>query len=376
VKKDIQPNASLAPAAPIAPIRSKFVLAMITQSIRMDNLAPTKYFQKFAVKHFYHDAPYGDLRAEDLKNVVQWHSLKDLEKKLTQLNPDLIQGAEPYASRLALRICLSTMKVAKKLNRPYFFPILENRPTNERFGPLIGPLVRLVLKKYAQRAKLIFYLNEGAKRNLAAVGVPAAKAQKALYGVWGVDTYLFKPIIHRPLGDKKYILFVGRFIEDKGVPYILAAFKSIKNKFPNVTLVFIGSGLLSKEITGSQIINLGPMKNAALPPYFTHALFTLYPSITMKRWEEQVGMVNLQSLACGTPVLTTSSGAIAEYVTDQVGIIVEERDANALAEAMEKLLKNNELRESLAKNARSYVLANFDAQKTVQKIEKILLELI
>lgn len=252
---------------------NKPILAMITQSIRMDNLAATKYFQEFEIKHFYHDAPYGDLNPDDLANVIQWHNFKDLENKLIELNPDLIQGAEPYASKNALRICLLTMKVAKKLNRPYFFPMLENRPVKARFNPIAGLVVKNILKKYAQNSATIFYLNEGAKRNLQEVGVDEKKLHKALYGIWGVDTAVFRPqfsIFNFKFSKKKYILFVGRFIEDKGIPYLLTAWKSIKDQFKDIDLVFIGSGELKQDIVGSQVVNLGQMKNSDLPSFFSN----------------------------------------------------------------------------------------------------------
>jgi len=354
----------------------KPILVIITHSIRTDNHLPLKYFKNFEVKHFYFEAPYGDLKEQDLTNAIKWDNFKDLEKKLMDLNPDLIQGAEPYASKIALRISILTMKVAKKLAKPYFFPTLENRPTKERFNPVTGLIVKNILKKYAQNASLIYYLNEGAKRNLEEVGADPKKIKKELYGIWGIDTYLFKPIIHSPLGDKKYILFVGRWVQEKGLVYLLAAWNSIKSLYPDIDLVFIGSGAMDKDITGSQIQKLGQMKNADLPPYFSHALFTVYPSVTFKRWEEQIGTVNLQSLACGTPVLTTTSGAIPEYVTDEVGVLVPEKDAGALAEAMENLIKNSDFKEKLAKNARPYILENFDAEKNVAKIEKELLEIL
>lgn len=357
---------------------SKPILAIITQSIRMDNHLPLKYFREFEVRHLYHEAPYNDLTQEDLRGAIKWNDFKDLEKKITDLNPDLIQGSEPYASRISLKIARFTQKIAKKLDKPYFFPMLENRPVNDRFGPILGIMMQFVLKKYAKGASLIFYLNEGAKRNLGAVGADESKLQGMLHGVWGVDTKLFRPENRNQKNElkRKYVVYVGRFVEDKGLPYLLSAWKSIKNDFCDTDLVFIGDGDMKGDIIGSQVINLGPMKNAELPPYFSNALFTVFPSVTMPRWEEQVGTVNLQSLSCGTPVITTTSGAIPEYITDEVGLLVPERDATALAEAMRELITNTEHREELARRARPYILQNYDAQKTVGKVEKVLLEII
>lgn len=354
---------------------SKPILAIITQSIRMDNHLPLKYFKEFEVRHFYFEAPYGDLTENDLKNAIKCSDFRDLEQKIIDLNPDLIQGSEPYASRTSLIIARLTMKVAKKLGKPYFFPMLENRPAKARFGLVLGLVMQNVLRQYTKNASLVFYLNEGAKRNLETVEADPKKIKKELYGIWGVDTTLFRSSYSNQL-NRKYIMYVGRFIEDKGIAYLTAAWNSIKAQFPDTDLVFIGSGEMAKDIKGTQVQNLGQKKNSELPAYFANALFTVYPSITMPRWEEQVGTVNLQSLACGTPVVTTTSGAIPEYVTDEVGVLVPERDAVALSEAISELLTDTEKREKLARNARPYILEKYDAEKNVLKIEKELIELI
>lgn len=354
---------------------TKPVLAILTESIRFDNHHPLKYFKRLGPVHFYESSPYGDLKKEELTGAVKYKDLKDLEQKLLKLKPDIIQGAEPYGSRKQLRLCHLAWKISRQLKIPLIFGMLENRNPRKRFGLVLGVALKRVLRAYAKRAKLIFYLNNGAKRNLIMAGVPEYKLKRLLYGVWGVDTSIFKPA---DSGSRKSdsILFAGRIDEAKGIPYLLEAWKKIHQEFPNIELLMAGKGPMEKEIGDKGIRHKGMLKNIDLPALYNSALFTVYPSVTLQRWEEQVGTVNLQSLACGTPVITTNSGAIPEYVNDKVGILVPERDAEALAEAMRKLLTDEKYRLKLAKNGRQYILDNFDAQKTVQKTEEILLGLL
>lgn len=361
---------------------SKPKLAILTEAIRFDNQAALKYFKKIKAIHFYKLAPYGDLKPEDLKDAIQYTNLADLEVKLLDLKPDIIQGAEPYGSKNQLGLCFVAWKVSRKLKIPLIFPMLENRPVSQRFG-ILGPILKRILKIYAQQAKLIFYLNEGAKENLLKAGAPQYKLKSLLYGIWGVDTSLFKPIKMPPQGWQKNrvrrILFVGRIDEAKGIAYLLEAWKKIRQEFPKVELMMAGKGELEDKVKNKEGIRIrykGMMKNKDLPALFNSALFSVYPSVTLKRWEEQVGMVNLQSLACGTPVITTKSGAIPEYINDKVGILVPERDTSALARAMRKLLEDDKLRQKLGRAGREYILKNFDAQKTIQKTEEILLGLL
>ena len=89
---------------------------------------------------------------------------------------------------------------------------------------------------------------------------------------------------------------------------------------------------------------LGTVKNRDLPPHFRNADVFIAPSITTHRWEEQVGMTNIQAMASGVPVISTLSGAIPEYVPDGVaGILVPEQDPRALAEAIRRITVDNEL---------------------------------
>ncbi|OGD57208.1 hypothetical protein A2V71_02230 [Candidatus Berkelbacteria bacterium RBG_13_40_8] len=363
---------------------AKPILAILTDSIRYDNQHPLKYFKQFQVKHFYNNAPYGDLSKSDLNppagGAIKWDNFDALEKKLLNLKPDILQGSEPYASKTALRICLLTMKIARKLSIPYIFPMFENRPVKDRLGVITGSILKKILANYTKNAALIFYLNDGAKRNLLEVSVDPKKLKRELYGIWGVDIGLFRPLTKKvtPQGCcwKGQILFVGRLDEAKGIPYLLDAWNSIKSDFQDIEMVFIGKGELEDKVKGEQIKRVSWMKTQDLPAYFAHALFTVYPSVTLKKWEEQVGTVNLQSLSCGVPVITTKSGAIPEYISDKVGILVPERNSKALAQAMKKLLKNPKLRQKLGDAGRKLALEKYDAAKNIERIEKILLGLL
>lgn len=358
---------------------NKPVLAILTESIRYDNQHPLQFFAKIEPVHFFENAPYGDLTKEELKGAIKYDNLKNLEQKLLELKPDIIQGAEPYGSKKQLGLCYVAWRVSRKLKIPLIFPMLENRPVKERFGAVLAPMLKKVLMAYAKQAKMIFYLNEGAKRNLLEVGTDPSKLKKLLYGIWGIDTSIFQPKKLTPQGCQKMVLFVGRIDEAKGIPYLLGAWEIIRQDYPEARLIVAGKGEMEDRVKGKEaegISYIGMVPTKDLPALFNSALFTVYPSVTLKRWEEQVGTVNLQSLACGTPVITTKSGAIPEYINDKVGILVPERDAKALAEAMRKLLSDTKYRERLGATGREYIVENFDVQKTIQKTEKILLELV
>lgn len=359
-------------------------LAIITESIRRDLHRPLKYFKKFQIVHFYEKAPYGDLTAEELKGAIQFENLEDLRKKLLELYPDIIQGPEPYGSRKMLRLAWKAYQISKKTKSKLIIPVLENRPVRERFGLILGMLLKLFFRFYAKRANLIFYHNEGARRNLLEVGVNPKKLFKLPWGLWGVDTEEFSPQGKKAdltSDNDKIILFVGRLDEAKGLPYLLEAFKMLQDKRRDCKLILIGKGELEEAVKEfikknnleGKIEMLGVIPNKDLPPYFRAARVSVYPSITLKRWEEQLGTVNLQAMACGVPVVSTKSGAIPEYVPDgKVGILVKERDPEALAKAIEEILENPHLAKKLGEGGRRFTLEHYQSKKVVERAERII----
>ncbi len=367
---------------------SKPILAIVTQAIRRDIHDPLRYFSNFSVIHFYHEAPYGDMTELDFKGsveAVQFKSAGDLYRKLVDAKPDIIQGAEPYASRKALRFSLVAQKAARQIGAKFIFPMLENRPASSRFG-FAAPAVKQILRSYAKKSDLIFTLNKGAMHNLHEVGISGKKIVPFMWGVWGVDTNLFtnKKNGKEPKWNRPTILYVGRLVEEKGITDILEAFKMVTAIIP-ANLVFIGSGPMEKDINAytscgdnrSKIEYLGVKPQQELPPYFRKATLSIYPSKTTPKWEEQIGTVNLQAMSCATPVVSTQSGAIPEYVTDgKVGFLVPEGEPQELAKAMLAIIKNKKLADRFGKVGREYALQHFDIRRNVEEGEKWLKKII
>ena len=86
-------------------------------------------------------------------------------------------------------------------------------------------------------------------------------------------------------------------------------------------------------------------------------------------------MTNIQAMACGVPVVSTHSGAIPEYVPDgEAGLLVPERDPQALADALLKLLHDPSLRHRLAQGGRRYAETHYSAAANIRQAEAVILE--
>jgi len=355
----------------------KIRAVFISEAIRRDSHAPLRFFKDVEPVHLYLNAPYGDMSKEDFFGSRQV-KINNLLSEIIALKPDVIQGAEPFGSKLSLKLAYISYKAARKTGAKLVVPILENRPIEERFNTFQKIILKFFCKTYFNSASAIVVLNRGAEVNVKRFA-PEAKIKRGIvWGVWGVDTRLFKKVCGK---KPNTIIYVGRWIEDKGLKYMLEGFKKAQEKIPNLLLRLAGQGDFEgymRDYCGTNNLEknvefIGMVKNTALPKYFSEAELSIYPSITQKRWEEQVGTVNFQSMACETPALTTKSGAIPEYLQDGEGaILVDERDSEAIYGGIISYFASKE-KTKLQRRARQFVM-RYDIKGEIEKAEKLFIE--
>lgn len=165
--------------------------------------------------------------------------------------------------------------------------------------------------------------------------------------------------------DEKVIVFCGRTIKEKGVKELLLAFKQIYSKC-NAKLLIIGnSGFANTKITSydkelyeiskdfeDRIIFTGHIYNKELYKYYNISDIAVFPHI----WNEAFGLVLVEAMASGKPILTTYAGAIPEVVSEECGILMQKENKDLLvkelSENMVKLLNDEELCKKLGENTK------------------------
>ena len=172
------------------------------------------------------------------------------------------------------------------------------------------------------------------------------------------------------LEDKKYIVFAGRLTFEKGIDYLIKAAKEI-----DAEVLIIGDGVYKKylqnytKLVGAKNVRfLGYFgKDAAddLKKVYHGASALVLPSIV----EESTGLVILEAMACGTPVVASNKGGIPLVVKDGYnGFLVRARSSKEIAEALNKILNNPKLEAKLRLNARKTVEERFDWSVLVHQI--------
>ncbi|KKP87727.1 MAG: hypothetical protein UR93_C0034G0004 [Berkelbacteria bacterium GW2011_GWA2_35_9] len=122
-------------------------LAIVSERIRNHFNDPLRYFSKIKVKHFYQNT-YADFILNSKINTSQFINESDLEKKLTQFRPDIIQTYEPYYGYSKIRLPLRPLGIlnvvynyCQKNKIPYYFNALETNEPIIKYGKIAGKII-------------------------------------------------------------------------------------------------------------------------------------------------------------------------------------------------------------------------------------------
>jgi glycosyltransferase involved in cell wall biosynthesis len=189
----------------------------------------------------------------------------------------------------------------------------------------------------------------------------------------GVDAKKFKRIktdLKDELGCDFLSTTVCRLIPQKGVKYLVKAVKGIKHDYK---AVIVGRGPELKTLQ-SLAKKLGVQKKFVfvtqfiperkLIEYYSASDFFVLPSL----WEP-FGIVFIEAMACGNPVIATNIGGIPEVVTSKCGILVKPRNSEEIAKSIKMLIDDKNLRKKLGTNARKRVENIFDFDVVAKKVE-------
>ena len=174
--------------------------------------------------------------------------------------------------------------------------------------------------------------------------------------------------------DKNLILFFGVLIERKGVDILIKAMPKVIKNSPDTKLVIAGEGWFRKRLEKlSQTFGIenhveftGYIKEENKPLYYKATDLFVLPSL-----DECFGIVNLEAMACGTPIVASNVGGIPEIIKDKEnGLLTPPKDPDALANAITYLLENEDVREKIGRNGRKKV-EDYSWDEIAEETEKV-----
>ncbi|WAL61846.1 glycosyltransferase family 4 protein [Thermocoleostomius sinensis] len=271
-----------------------------------------------------------------------------LRQVLEEFQPELIHIVNPAV------LGLGGLYYAKSLDVPLLASYHTHLPKyleHYGLGMLEGVLWEL-LKMMHNQAQLNLCTSTAMQEALTSHGIERVE-------VWqkGVDTELFQPDLasqavrsHLSQGspESPILLYVGRLSAEKEIDRIKPVLKAI----PDARLALVGDGPhrqeLEKHFADTPTHFVGYLTGKDLAAAFASADAFIFPSRT-----ETLGLVLLEAMAAGCPVIAANAGGIPDIVTDGVnGYLFDPQDENGAIAATQRLLSNSEARATLRHNAR------------------------
>ena len=196
----------------------------------------------------------------------------------------------------------------------------------------------------------------------------------------GVDTerFAFVPPSERWPARPRRILIIARLVEMKGVDVALDAMRRLRDRGCDIELRIVGDGpertrieSLMREWRLTNVSLLGALEHTLTKHELSEAHLYIQPSVTAASGDQEgIPVPLMEAMASGIPVVATRHSGIPELVIDgQTGHLVREGDAEGLAVAIERLMRDRTGADRLAHMARARVEQNFERRRQATRFE-------
>ena len=260
-------------------------------------------------------------------------AMRQIADELRRFGPDVVHAHEPMTP--------STSMWATLASPVPVVATFHSGATRSRLYDAAGPVLRRVARRLALRVAVSHAAAEFARRRIGGEFEIVPN---------GVDVERFATAEPADLGSGTKVLFVGRLDERKGFPTALAAFERLAGEFEDLRLVVVGDGPDRDAVQGmppgvrERIRMLGAVPNVDLPPF--SAACDLYLGTAVGG--ESFGVVRVESMAAGVPVIASDIPGYREVIRDGVdGVLVPPRDPGALADAAAQVVRDPVLADRL-----------------------------
>jgi glycosyltransferase involved in cell wall biosynthesis len=171
----------------------------------------------------------------------------------------------------------------------------------------------------------------------------------------------------------------ARLVPDKGHEYLIRAAKQLESQIPDLSVVIVGDGRnrniledLARKLGMSKRVHFtGNLKDVSRP------LSAMDIFVLPATWREGFGLSIVEAMVCQKPVIVTNIWALNTLIQNRVnGILVEPRNVEDLAEAIQMLFNNPDFRDGIGKEGRATAEVRFSLDRMVEELEEVYEEVL
>jgi glycosyltransferase involved in cell wall biosynthesis len=266
--------------------------------------------------------------------------------------------------------------IAKKLRVPWSFTLHTATIVNEKFARMF--------KAKLESAEFVRCIAEGTcTKLLALIGQEYEEKVRVVH--LGVDCDAYEKKKERLIKERFIMVTPAELVPRKGHKYLIYACSLlIRRGITHFKCYFYGDGPLRKEL--QNLVEQENLRNfIALPGLLANEkLLGLYnsgkvdvvilPSINTSDGNfEGIPMALEEAMACGIPVISTNTGDISELIGDGSGIMVNEKDPEAIANAIETLIRDADFRREVGEKGRQKVINSFNSKVIAKQLAALFL---
>ncbi len=221
-------------------------------------------------------------------------------------------------------------------------------------------------------------ISEAMKGDLLKMGIGKEKIE-VIHN--GVDLKVFYPhpvrdTLLKELGVyncRPIIGTVGRMVPEKGQIYLIQAIADLKDKWPTLRCLFIGTGVLLEQLKqNAKELHVDDMCIFSGVRWDIADIYPLFDLFILPSLREPFGLVLLEAMASCVPVVATDSGGPPDFIEDGFnGILVPASDSHELAVQIDNLLLHREKSTEIAQRGYETVRTNYSIQTMVEHVERV-----
>ena len=297
-----------------------------------------------------------------------------------------------YHIHIPFPLGLEATIIASKINRIPLVVTHHGEPTKSAF---LYSIINSTYSKFYRNISLSFvnkliFLTKSYGESLK---LPEGVKEKIQIVKSGADAQRFSPQNDRTMMRKKYgftdedkiILFVGRLTihnRYKGVDYLITALNKIRNENNNAKLVIVGQGELVSELKElakqlkleKEVLFAISVSDEELPYYYATCDVFVLPSIS---GPENSPIVLFEAMASGKPAIASDLLGVRDIVINgKTGLLVPLKDSEALADAIIKVLNDEDLARKMGQNGRRLVEEKYTWEMAAEMTERVYNEVI